>query len=576
MSAPNPSVAQARVLVDELRRCGVTDVVVAPGSRSTALAMAFHADPRIRLHVRIDERSASFVALGIGRITRRPVPVVTTSGTAVANLLPAVVEADLAGVPLLILSADRPPELRDTGANQAIDQIRMFGDRVRWACELGVAEDRPDAVALWRSTAARAVGEAVGWSGRPGPVHVNLPFREPTVPAEDDGRRSAPAFGHDLAGRPDDRPWLQVHRRTAAPAGDVVADVVRTVSGARGVIGLADPDADPAGVATLAALLGWPVVVEPPGRAEGPNVIPHASAHLTATIGHLRPDVVLLIGRTSCSRALTRMVAEAEEVLVVSASGAWVDPARTATQIVSTDADALLSAVADAAPAAAPADWLARWQAVGAAADEVVAARATGLDEPAVARTVVAATPAGGLVVVASSMPIRDVETWATPRADLALLANRGASGIDGFVSTAIGAASAHEGPTTVLCGDLSFLHDRNGLLVPGEERVGDITFVVVDNDGGGIFHFLPQADHAGFERLFGTAHGIDLTAVGATHGLDVVEVASVAELAATVAAPDGWRLVVVSTDRNANRSVHTDLEGAVTEAVQRALASQA
>lgn len=575
MSAPNPSVAQARVLVDELRRCGVTDVVVAPGSRSTALAMAFHADARIRLHVRIDERSASFVALGIGRVTGRPVPVVTTSGTAVANLLPAVVEADLAGVPLLVLSADRPPELRETGANQAIDQVRLFGDRVRWAGELGVAEDRADAVALWRSTAARAVGEAVGWSGRPGPVHVNLPFREPTVPAGDDGRRRAEPFSHALAGRPGDRPWVQVHRRASTPPEQVVADVARTVSGARGVIGIADPDVDPAGVDTLAALLGWPVVVEPPGRADGPNVVAHASAHLAATIDDLRPEVLLLIGRTTCSRALGRLLAEAPAVVVVSTSGAWVDPARTATQIVAADADAVLTALADAGPAAAPSDWLARWQAAATAAAQVVQAQAIHLDEPTVARTVVAATPPGGLVVIASSMPIRDVDTWASPRADVTLLANRGAAGIDGFVSTAVGAASAHDGPTTVLCGDLSFLHDRNGLLVPTEERDGDVTFVVVDNDGGGIFHFLPQADHAGFERLFGTAHGIDLAVVGATHGLDVVEVASVAELEATVAAPRGWRLVVVTTDRASNRSVHAELEAAVTAAVERALAQR-
>ena len=191
IQAANPSHALALVLVDELSRCGVTDAVVSPGSRSTALAMALHDDPRVRLHVDVDERSAGFLAVGIGRATGRPAAVVTTSGSATANLHPAVVEADQGGVPLLLLTADRPPELRHTGANQAIDQVKLYGDAVRWFCEVGVPEDRPGVVAYWRSTTCRAVAESLGLRGPAGPVHCNLAFREPTVPATDDGRTAA-------------------------------------------------------------------------------------------------------------------------------------------------------------------------------------------------------------------------------------------------------------------------------------------------------------------------------------------------------------------------------------------------
>jgi len=314
MDAANPSQALAVVLVDELARCGVSDAVLAPGSRSTALAMALHDEPRIRLHVEIDERSAGFLALGLARATGRPVPVVVTSGSAVANLHPAVIEADQGQVPLLLLTADRPPELRHTGANQAIDQVAIFGRSPRWQVDLGVAEDRRGANALWRSTTCRAVAAAVGDGlAPPGPVHVNLPFREPTVPLSDDGRATAAPFASGMEGRPGQVPWT---RTTVAPRRmedeELRGLVGRLLATERGllVVGATTPgsgvDAAAGAIHDLARATGWPVIAEPSSgvRTDPTTVLTHAPLLLShAELARWGPpDLVLRIGRTGLSR----------------------------------------------------------------------------------------------------------------------------------------------------------------------------------------------------------------------------------------------------------------------------------
>jgi 2-succinyl-5-enolpyruvyl-6-hydroxy-3-cyclohexene-1-carboxylate synthase len=579
MRAANPSHAFALVLVDELARCGVTEAVVAPGSRSTALAMALHDDPRLRLHVEIDERSAGFLAVGLARVTGRPAVVVTTSGSATANLHPAVVEADEAGVPLLVVTADRPPELRQTGANQAIDQLKLYGDAVRWFCEVGVPEDRPGVVAFWRSTACRAVAEAMGVAGRAGPVHCNVAFREPTVPATDDGRtRAEHAFRQPLDGRPDRRAWTTVDLppRQVPPA-ELQSFAARLAATERGVIVVGDTTARPGPIHALAAATGWPVVAEPTSNARfGPHVVAHAAPLLgvpTFLDGH-RPDLVLRVGRPTVSRAVLGLLDPRIPQVVVTGDGAWHDPTRSASDVVVADPDLTLAALADLLAIDASSDWGRSWVDADAAAATAIAAVLAGegdVTEPGAARAALAAVPDGGALVVASSMPIRDLDAWTPGREHVEVFANRGASGIDGFVSTAIGVSLAHRGPTVALAGDLSFLHDRNGLLVrPDVERI-DLVLVVVDNDGGGIFHFLPQADHPGpFERVFGTPHGLDLADVARTHGVAYVapDPGDLTDEVRRRCADGGLHLVHVQTDRHANRGLHARLQDAVAAAV--------
>ena len=585
MRAANPSHALALVVVDELARGGVTDAVLAPGSRSTALAMALHDDERIRLHVEIDERSAAFLAVGLARCSGVPAAVVTTSGSAVANLHPGVVEADTGRVPLIVLSSDRPPELRHTGANQTIDQLKLFGDAVRHFVEVGVPADRDGEVAYWRSTVCRLLAASRGLAGPPGPVHANLAFREPTVPLADDGRAVPASFPHVLDGRDGGRPWVAVAR---APRllddDDIEALAARLSAVERGlvVVGQGSADTDP--VLALARGLGWPVVAEPAsGARRGPEVIA-AAHHLLSHPGFAgahRPDLVLRVGRAGLSPALSRLLGTEVPQLLLDGDGGWEDPDRSVAELLAVDvADTCRRLAAQVGQGATPAAlaggaWLTSWlraeAAARAALDAELDAEVTP-SEPRVARDVVAGVPDGATLVVASSMPIRDVERYAAPRHGVRMLANRGASGIDGFVSTVLGVALCDRGPVVALAGDLSLLHDANGFLLhPGADGL-DAVFVVVDNDGGGIFHFLPQAAFpASFERVFGTPHGRDLADLARLHRLGYAAVAGADELPGALTAAleaGGIQLVHVRTDRHAN----VELQRRLTAAVHRSL----
>jgi 2-succinyl-5-enolpyruvyl-6-hydroxy-3-cyclohexene-1-carboxylate synthase len=524
----NPSTALARVLVDELVRGGVTEAVLSPGSRSAPLAFALHdADRagRLRLHVRIDERSAAFLALGLAKASGRPVPVVTTSGTAAANLHPAVLEASHARVPLLVLTADRPPELRGTGANQTVDQVKLYGGAVRLFAEVGVPE--PGQQGYWRSLACRALSAALGDLGTPaGPVHLNLALRDPLVPDGTEG---------DLGGRPDGQPWTA---RVPAAVAPVLDDLP-----ARTVLVLGDTDAASARAAlALAEARGWPVVAEP-SSGTGPNVVVAAELVL-ATDGWVeqhRPDRVLVVGRPTLSRAVGRLVGAAPSDVVATA-GAWSDASRRATRVL----PGIPLAAGDVDPS-----WLAPWLAAGVVARAAADAELTGLVEPVVAAEVLAA--AGSLLVVGSSKPVRDLFV-AGGRQGVRVLANRGAAGIDGMVSTAVGAALAHGGQTYALLGDLTFLHDSNGLLIGPDEPRPDLTLVVVNNDGGAIFGLLEQGapEHrAVFERVFGTPHGADLEALCAATRTAYRLVGTVEELRKALGETGGIRVVEVRTDRH-------------------------
>ena len=427
-------------LVDEFARGGVTDAVVAPGSRSTPLTVALARDERIRVHVHVDERSAGFLALGLGLATGRPAVVVTTSGTAAVELHPAVVEADLAGVPLLACTTDRPPELHGVGAPQTVDQSGLYGRSVRAMVEPGVP--REEAAWSWRSLAARAVLDATG--SRPGPVHLNLAFTEPLL-----GEPAALP-----AGRADGAPW---HQTVPMPT---TVTVVEELAGRRGVI-VAGRGSEPTVVTPVAEVLGWPVLADPLSgcRRLGPTTV--AGFDLLARSGawaeaHL-PEAVVWVGARPTSKMLAAWLRDVPIQVVVDGTGAFVDPDRAASHRLA----GLLGAEDREPP---PAEWLDGWRAADDAAQAVLdGALGQELSDPGVARAVLGALPGDATLVVASSMPIRDVE-WFGGTTEGRVLANRGANGIDGVVSTAVGVALAGQ-PTVALVGDLAFLHDTNALL---------------------------------------------------------------------------------------------------------------
>jgi 2-succinyl-5-enolpyruvyl-6-hydroxy-3-cyclohexene-1-carboxylate synthase len=555
-------------LVDEWVRAGLTDAVVAPGSRSTPLALALAAEPRLRLHVHHDERSASFLALGLGLATGRPAVLLCTSGTAAANFHPAVVEAHQAEVPLIVCTADRPPELRDVGAPQTIEQAGLYAAAVRWAFDPGVPDDamRP----AWRSVASRSVAEAVG--PRPGPVHLNLPFRDPLVGEA----------GELPSGRADGAPW---HESVVGPAvldADHVQRLARRLDRHRGVVvagrGAGSADA----VHALAEALSWPVLADPPSGCRLPRPATVAAfddllRHPAFASDH-RPDVVLRLGAPPASKVLAQwLAASGADQVQVHPTAAWIDPEHTAALRVLADPDTLAAAlVGTGVRGATGTPWLTRWataEARARAAIRGVLDDRTEPTEPYVARATLAALPDGASLVVSSSMPVRDAEWYADPRDGVRVLANRGANGIDGVVSTAVGVALGSGTPTALLIGDVALLHDTNGFLGLAD-RDADLVVVAVDNRGGGIFEFLPQASQVPrerFELLFGTPHHVHLPGLAGLHGVGSWTVESAADVGPAVAhaaGAGGVHLVHVRTHRQANVAVHDDIHRAVQAAL--------
>jgi 2-succinyl-5-enolpyruvyl-6-hydroxy-3-cyclohexene-1-carboxylate synthase len=568
----NPATAFARVLVDELVRGGVTEAVLAPGSRSAPVALALAAaerDGRLRLFVRIDERTAAFLALGLAKASGRPVPVLTTSGTAAAHLHAAVLEADASGVPLLALTADRPPELRATGANQTIEQAGLYGGAVRWAADVGVPEAGREAAQnrYWRSLVSRALATAAGGlSGDPGPVHLNLAFREPLMP-EDGGELTGP-----WEGRSGGAPWTPVAAPAVAPEPAPVPDGRRTlVIVGDGPVLLAQRASE------CADVFGWPLIAEPSSGVWGHHGNLRAGALLLGATDWLadhRPDRVVVVGRPTLSRPVSALLADPDvRVETVSAFPRWADAGRTSAQVTAEFAGADPSAPVDPA-------WFGAWQRASRRVNTAIDAVLDGspvLTAARLARDVVAGLPAGALLVVGSSTPIRDVDRVAVPRHDLTVLANRGVAGIDGTISTAVGAASVHGGPAFALMGDLTFLHDLPGLLLGEGEAAPDLTIAVPDNDGGGIFAQLEPGEdrYAGdYRRVFGTPHGRDLVAVAESLGWPATRVATAAELGAALRAEGareagGPRVVVVRTDQRAEAQLAGELRRAANSALE-------
>jgi 2-succinyl-5-enolpyruvyl-6-hydroxy-3-cyclohexene-1-carboxylate synthase len=571
----NPATAFGTVFTDELARCGLREVVLAPGSRSTPLAMAFFEAERrgrLRLHVRIDERSASFTALGLAKASRRPVAVLCTSGTAAANFHPAVIEADESGVPLLVLTADRPPELRETGANQAIDQIKLYGDAVRWFCEAGLPEAWSGAVTYWRSLACQAWAHAAGRAGGlAGPVHLNLPFRDPLVPDEGNDR----SWPEPLDGRPDSQPWTRFPDRGSG-------DELELPWTERGAVVCGDGGYDALALVELAERAGWPVLAEPSsGARHGPNAL-SAYQHLLATpefVTAHQPDLIISAGRPGLSRGQLAFLgtrSARRHVVIAQGPGRWADPSRAATDVTAAVRLTGVPAAPQDSPAApqdAPVSaWLASWRRADEAARRAVDAALDAddsLTEPRLARDLLAALPEGALLWTGSSLPVRDIDFHFLPRADIRVLASRGASGIDGTTSTAIGAALAHDGPAFAVVGDLTFLHDAAGLALGPREPRPDLCLIVINNDGGGIFSTLEQAAFTGsFERLFGTPHGAGLAQLAAAFEVPYQRLEQPGDLTKALQGT-GLRIIEARTEREAGAALRTRLREVAAAAIR-------
>jgi len=532
-------------LVDELVAQGVRQAVVAPGSRSTPMALALTARADVTVHVVHDERVAGFVALGLG-LGGTPAIVLCTSGTAAANLHPAVVEAGLSEVPMVVMTADRPPELRDVGAPQTIGQTHLYGSAVRWFHDPGV----PDVAIAgsWRSLGARAFGAA-----RHGPVHLNLPFRDPLVgrPGTLPPRRAVP-HAHTVAGG--------VETSALLPVLDHGRGVILLGGGGVARRELVEP---------FVAATGWPVLADP---TSGLRSLEGAVAAFDAILRHepsavaLRPDVVVRVGRPAASKVLAQWVAASGATLVQVGGPGVVDPDHGAVAHL---LPAMLPALGELLDGVGDRGWLARWLVAGALAEsaiDTVLGPEAPLSEPAVARTIARHLPPHAELVVASSMPVRDLEWYGGPAARAH--ANRGANGIDGVVSTALGVALDGT-PAVALVGDIAFVHD-GGALTALTRRAADLRIVVVDNDGGGIFSFLPQASQLPaerFEQLFGTPHGTDVIALARAHGLEAMTVTTAVELSERISTP-GPTVTRIATDRAENVAVHAALHTAVAAAL--------
>ncbi|WP_433601169.1 2-succinyl-5-enolpyruvyl-6-hydroxy-3-cyclohexene-1-carboxylic-acid synthase [Nocardia sp. CA-135953] len=537
----NPSTAQAQVVVDELARGGVRDVVLCPGSRNAPLAFALQAADaagRLRLHMRIDERTAGFLAIGLAIASRLPVPVVMTSGTAVANLGPAVLEANYARVPLVVLSANRPYEMLGSGANQTVEQFGLFGSQVRASISLGLAEEESDTDggmpygqqnSQWRSAVCRVLAAARGTrSGNAGPVHFDIPLREPLVP-DHTPDEWAPQ------GRPGGEAWTCSRYATLdVPLDlDLTPDTV-VISGH--------------GAGLRPELAELPTVAEPTAPMHGPALHPLA-------LPLLKPRQAIITGRPTLHRQVAKVLADpAVTVYALTTGPRWPD---VSGNVVGTGT----RAVTTGAPSA---DWLAYCRELDAKAVQVVRAELANHPKPTglhVAAVVMDALREGDQLLLGASNPVRDAALVSPPRPGVRVLSNRGVAGIDGTVSTALGAALHHTGRTIALIGDLTFLHDASGLLIGrGEPRPADLTIVVANDDGGGIFELLEQGDpqYAGvFERVFGTPHGMDLAALCAAYRIPHKQVDTEQLTVELAGHAHGLRVLEVATERSGLRELH-------------------
>lgn len=569
--------------VDELARAGLRHVSLCPGSRSAPLALRLADHPAFRLWMHLDERSAAFFALGLAKAQRFPVALLCSSGTAAANFMPAIVEAQAARVPLMVLTADRPPELRDTGAPQTIDQIKLYGPYAKWFVEMALPEATVEMLRYARTLAGRAMAESLAEPA--GVIHLNFPFREPLVPL------APPEIPTELqtlsVGRANGEPYVRVTTAPRQPDATAIASLRPELSSSPKGLIVAGPQTDPAfpeAVTALSAALGYPILADPLsqvrcGLHEGANVIDAYDAFLRdhTIVERLTPEVILRFGAMPTSKPLMLYLqrhASARQILVDS-GGNWNDAARLASDVIHADPTRVCAALASGARGSS--DWLEAWRTTQrltrqAMADQV--ASFEGLFEGRVFSELAECLPDGATCYVSSSMPVRDLDTFfPTNKRTIRFLSNRGANGIDGVVSSALGASVVSDGPLVLVIGDIAFYHDLNGLLAAKRHAL-NATIILINNDGGGIFSFLPQAAYPEhFEQLFGTPHGLDFRPVAEMYGADYQQVSNWREFRAALNAglqASGLNIIEVRTRRDLNVTQHRQVWQAVAAALNQ------
>ena len=580
MTAPNRNTLWGRAIAAELARNGVGTVCLSPGSRSTPLTVACDEHDDLRTVSALDERSAAYFALGRARRTGEVTALVSTSGTAAANYHPAVIEANQGRVPLLLLTADRPPELRESGANQTVDQEKLYGGSVRWYKDLPepAAEDRT--LRSLRTDISRAVGTA---SGTPaGPVHLNVPFKKPLEPTPVAGDVPADLSRLAAMGRGESEPF--VSRTVGQPQLDdqQLRRLAEEVSVDRGLI-VAGP-ADPPGltaesVTAFSHATGFPILADPlsglrfGGHTRAAPVIGGYDAYVNTSVTESWPDpeIIVRLGGSPTSKPLRKYLAATDaRQLVVDPAGEWREAEFTATDLVVADPDRLCGHLSQMVRNGGSADWRNRWVTADSAHSEAVVERHDTLYEGGVLADVVDGLPDPATLVVSNSMPIRDLDRFGEPDTkSVTAIGNRGASGIDGIVSTALGAAHGTTDDVTLVIGDLAYYHDMNGLLALQRAEV-DATIVLLNNDGGGIFHMLPIENfEPPFTSQFKTPHGMDFEPTGELYGFEYLRVegrAAFREAYTEAVAADGSHVIEVETDAEASHAVRDEVQAATVE----------
>ena len=547
------------VIVDEWVQQGIRHAIIAPGSRSTPLALALTNRSEIRIEVFHDERSAAFAALGVGLATGQPAVLLCTSGTAAAHFHAAVIESSLSHVPMLVVTADRPPELKDVGAPQTIDQTKLYGDAVRWFHDPGVADIA--ASGSWRSLARQSYASTVGVN--PGSVHLNLPFREPLT-----------GKAIDLSSERLSR--TQIFGSIGLSDSDF-QQAVALFENKKGIIIAGRGCGDASAISELADSLGWPVLADSRSGCQGiPESVVHFDSLIRshAFVEHHVPEVVLRIGESPSSKVLNQYVTKSGALQVhVSAFENTFDADSQVSMHISSDPTTFCRGIPRLIKVASDPNHLSQWVSADQKARAIIAkefaSSKKALSAPQVAFVSRASLSTGDNLFVSSSMPVRDLEWFGGDCSLLQVFSNRGANGIDGVIASAIGVAIATRQKTLVLLGDVAFLHDSSSLTALADRDV-DLKIVVTDNDGGGIFHYLPQAEIVSeqvFEKLFGTPHQTDLVKMAQAHRLASFECESVEQLQSSLSTP-GSCVIRVRTDRVSEVAIHQQLHELVSSAI--------
>jgi 2-succinyl-5-enolpyruvyl-6-hydroxy-3-cyclohexene-1-carboxylate synthase len=577
----NPNAIWAEIFVDELAYNGLTAVCLAPGSRSTPLALAFYDHPAIQIYLHLDERSAAFFALGMALAQDKPVALLCTSGTATANFHPAIIEALMSEVPLLVLTADRPPELRHSGANQTVDQVKMFGDHVLWSLDVALPQTGAPPILLrsLRTLAARVLARANGM--KKGPVHINFPFRKPLQSTDPQ------SWPHAFAEEKGERPFTQIMRGALQPtqaqidwAGEVLQNHPRGLI----ICGPRCPGGDfVQALSQLSAECGYPILADPlSGLRFGPHVASTAvlggyETFLQGNQAFPPPDVILRFGAVPTSKWLNKYLSRSDPVyhIHIRESGSWADQDHRTRQFLQVDPIALCHDLAGSVTRAIDHHWQQQWLETESICWSTVEAslQTIGFDGSVVA-DVLDLLPTDATLFVGNSLAIRHVDQFGQPRTEpFRLFANRGASGIDGNISTGLGIAAVSGGPNVLLVGDITFFHDSNGLMAINQQAISDVTIVLLNNNGGGIFRRLPIAQFkTPFEELFLTPHNLDFAPLAAMYGIEytliVDRTAFKAALNESIATPNPT-IIEVRTDSRKDESIRRQIIAQVETALR-------